>query len=123
MATMTTVHPQPQRDPQLGLGHGAATAESRGGAFTLGAMSHAVTADSLDAAQARYNDLVPRSYVQHGVAQLTQNARSALSLGLAADDPRSGIFQGRRYLLTAGNGRSDRTAEASPVFADSGEYR
>ncbi len=42
--------------------------------------------------------------------------RSALSLGLASDDPHTNTFQGRRYMMTADNGRAAHTAEANPVF-------
>jgi hypothetical protein len=115
---ISTMHPDPERDPSLNLGHGATSPESRGGSFALGAMGHALGSDGLVAAQERYNAVLPREYQQRGVAQLTQNTRSAVSLGLAPDDPRSGVFQGRRYVMTPQNGRSQSTSQAAPVFEE-----
>lgn len=60
--------------------------------------------------------LVPRSYQQAGIEQLTQNSRSALSVGLAPNDARSGVFRGQRYTMTSPNGRSTSTSEATPQF-------
>ncbi len=112
------MHPEPQRDPELNLGHGANSPESRGGSFALGAMIHALGSAGLAEVQQRYAQVVPRQYMQAGVQQMTQNTRSALSLGLAPDDPRSGILQGRRYVMTPQNGRSQSTSQAAPFFQD-----
>lgn len=71
---------------------------------------------SLAEAQERYNATIARHFVEQGVAQLQQNARSALSVGLSPSDPRSGIFRGERYVMTSPNGRSDATVRAAPVF-------
>lgn len=116
---ITTQHPDPQRDPSLNLGTGAGSAESRQGSFAHGVLG----SEGLVADQARYRDLVPDAYRQAGVQQLHQNAASALSVGLAPDDARSGVFRGQRYVMTPPNGRSQSTSEAAPQFADAGEYR
>jgi hypothetical protein len=108
----TTMHPDPQRDPSLNLGTGPDSAESRNGSFAHGVLG----SEGLLADQARYTDLVPRSYREAGVAQLGQNSPSALSVGLNPGDPRSGVFRGERYLMSSPNGRSTSTSEASPVF-------
>lgn len=118
MATLTTMQPDPQRDPSLGLGHGATTPESRSGSFALGAMTHSIGSDGLAEAQARYAAIVPREYQQRGVAQLQENTRSALSVGLSPSDPRSGVFRGERYLTAPQNGRSESTSQAAPVFEE-----
>jgi hypothetical protein len=109
---ITTMHPEPHRDRSLNLGTGPASAESRTGSFAHGVLG----SEGLLTDQQRYADLVPKHYMQRGVDQLQQNAASAISVGLAPDDPRSGLFAGRRYVMTAGNGRSESTSEANPVF-------
>jgi hypothetical protein len=115
MATMTTQHPSPQRDPALNLGTGAATAESRSGAFTIGATAHALGSDGLAETQARYASLVPREYQRAGVIAMTRNVPSSLAVGLSPSDPRSGTWQGRRYVLSTVNGKSRSTNQAVPV--------
>jgi hypothetical protein len=77
-------------------------------------MSHAVTADSLDAAQARYNDLLPRQYMMNGVQQMQANTPSALSAGIA-ESPRTYTWAGERHVMGTGLGRSKSTYEANPV--------
>lgn len=81
-------------------------------------MSHAIGSDGLAEAQARYTAIVPRSYRQRGVQQLQNNTRSALSVGLSPSDPRSGVFLGRRYVMTATNGRSMSTSQDQPVIEE-----
>ena len=66
--------------------------------------------------QQRYEAIVPHSYVQSGVEQMTSNMHSATSFGVSPTDPRTGSFQGNRYLLSSNVGRSQQTAQAEPVF-------
>lgn len=106
------MHPDPERDPGLNLGTGPSSAESRQGSFAHGVLG----SEGLLADQQRYADLVPRDYRQAGVAQLQENTRSALSVGLSPSDERSGVYLGRRYVTTPDNGRSASTSQASPVF-------
>lgn len=107
------------QDIQRNLGTGQQ--ESRSAAF--GASVLASHPGSLAESQERYNAVLPRHYSQAGVAQIGQNARSALSLGLSPGDARSGVFAGQRYVLTSSNGRSASTRESDPRFAPGGEYR
>jgi hypothetical protein len=81
-------------------------------------MSHAAASDGLQQAQARYAAIIPKNYVQSGVTQLQENAHSALSMGISPDDARTGLIQGRRWLMTASNGRSASTSMAAPVFEE-----
>jgi hypothetical protein len=105
-------------NPDISVGLGTGQPESRSAAF--GASILASHPGSLAESQARYNSHVSRHFVQAGVQQITQNARSALSAGLAPGDPRTGTFQGRRWVMTSPNARSASTTEASPLFQ---EYR
>src|SRR5580704_453874 len=100
----------------------ALRAESRGGSFAAGVMSHAVgDSAGLAEAQQRYAHIVPRSYRQAGVTQLAENAKSAVSVGLSPDDPRTGVFLGSRYVTSSNVGRAASTAEAQPVFDEAPE--
>jgi hypothetical protein len=107
-------------DQDLARNLGSRQPESRSAAFGAGILGseHVRTSDGLSAAQQRYAGQVAAHYMQAGVEQMQQNVGSALSLGVAHGDPRTGTFQGRRYLLTAGNGRSESTSQAQPVFAE-----
>jgi hypothetical protein len=94
----------------------ATSAESRGGSFALGAMSHAFGSDGLAAAQQRYADVVPRKYMTAGIEQMTANAPSAMAAaGISPNSPRSYTWAGQRYVMGTGLGRSKSTYDANPM--------
>lgn len=115
MSMITSMHPEPQRDPELNLGHGATSPESRGGAFAVGAMAHALGSNSLDEAQARYAQIVPRQYMTRGLQQMAFNAPSALQAGISASSARTYTWAGERYVMGTGLGRSQATYDANPL--------
>jgi hypothetical protein len=102
----------------LGTGQPESRSASFGGAILASHPGAVLGSEGLAEASQRYDAVLARSYRQAGVMQLTENAKSAVSLGLSPSDPRSGVFQGRRYLMTASNGRSQSTSEAAPVLQE-----
>jgi hypothetical protein len=92
--------------------------ESRSGAFGAGVMSHGLASQSAAEMQARYAHALGAGYLRAGVEQMTSNVPSALSLGVSPGSQRTGVWQGHRWLLAPGNGRSEQTRQAAPVIEE-----
>jgi hypothetical protein len=83
---------------------------------TAGVLSHAVAADSLQAAQQRYAAIVPKRYVTAGVQQMQANVPSAMSAaGISGTSPRTYTWAGQRYVMGTGLGRSRSTYAVDPL--------